>query len=159
MKTKHLFAIALPALLALNACQTTEQTGTLYGEELTLKEATSVSAILADPDTYAGERVLVTGNVVGVCEHKGDWIDIAGELESEKIRVKVDAGVIVFPLTATGHVAAAEGIVEHLTLSIEELIEQGKHHAEETGQEFDPSSVTAPRTILQIRGLGARIEQ
>jgi len=157
MKTKHLFAFVFPALLAFGACQTTEEHGTLYGEELTLTDTTAVSAILADPESYVGERVLVTGTVVEVCEMKGCWIDIASDVESDKIQIKVEDGVITFPLSARGHRAVVEGLVERLDLTVEQLIEQGQYEAEEHGTEFDPASITGPETIYRIRGIGALI--
>ena len=50
-----------------------------------------------------------------------------------------------------------EGVVESLELTREEIIARRKHHAEETGENFDPASVTSGETILRIRGLGAEI--
>ena len=130
--------------------------GTTYGEPLTLTEVTPVSAILDDPEQYLGERVLVEGMIVAVCEMKGCWMDIASDREFEKIQVKVDDGVIVFPLTARGKQALVEGTVEVLELSHEQALEQAQHHAEERGEAFDPSTVPeGPQTIYQIRGIGA----
>ncbi len=84
-------------------------------------------------------------------------MDIASDREFEKIQVKVDDGVIVFPLTARGHQARIEGVVEVLELTEEEAVEQGQHMAEERGEEFDPSTITGPQTTYRIRGVGAII--
>jgi hypothetical protein len=73
--------------------------------------------------------------------------------------VKVEDGVIVFPMSARGHRAVVEGVVEEVSLTLEEAIEQAKHHAEEQGLEFDPESVTGPTTYYQLRGIGAVIEE
>ena len=159
MKSRRFFFAAILAAFVAGACQTTEQAGTSYGEALTLTDTTQISAILADPEAFVGQRVLVTGTVVGVCENKGCWMDIASEVESEKIQIKVDDGVITFPLSARGHSALVEGIVERLDLSIEQQIEQGLHEAEEHGTEFDPDSITEPKTIYRIRGIGALIAE
>jgi hypothetical protein len=132
-------------------------TGTPYGEPLTLTEITPVSAILDEPDAYLGQRVLVEGMVVEVCEMRGCWMDIASDREFEKIQIKVEDGEIVFPLTARGQTAWVEGVVEELALTYEEAVEQAKHQAEEHGEEFDPGTVTGPETIYRIRGLGALI--
>lgn len=130
--------------------------GTTYGEPLTLTDVTPVSAILDNPDHFIGERVLVKGMVVAVCEMKGCWMDIASDRDFEKIQFKVDDGVIVFPLTARGHEALVEGVVEELELTYEQALEQARHHAEERGEEFDPASVPeGPQTIYRIRGIGA----
>jgi len=132
--------------------------GDRYGEALTLKEITPVSAILDEPDNWVGRRVLVQGMVVAVCEMRGCWMDIASDREFEKIQVKVDDGVIVFPLSAKGKRALVEGVVERLDLTAEEALEEARRMAEEHGEAFDPSSVTGPKTIYRIRGLGAIVE-
>jgi hypothetical protein len=170
---------ALAAVLVMLACRPAERTatgtpegspadtpaasdvvaafagGTTYGTPLTLSEVTKVSDILDDPATWMGKRVLVQGLIVAVCEKKGCWMDIASDREFEKIQIKVDDGVIVFPLTAKGKSALVEGIVEQLDLTEEEARAEAQRKAEEHGEAFDPSSVTGPQTILRIRGLGA----
>ena len=154
-------AIAGLALLAVvAACSTPEPEPpyTQYGDHLTLTQATSVSAILTDPDAYVGQQLRIEGTVVGVCQIQGCWIAVAGENEGEQLRVKVEDGVIVFPETAMGQHARVEGVMEKLELTMEESLAQAEHHAEENGLEFDPESITGPEVIYQLRGLGAEIE-
>lgn len=146
---------AAPPPAASAAFDVASFAGTAYGEPLTLEEVTPVSAILDAPEAYLGRRVLVQGLVVAVCEQKGCWMDIASDREFEKVQVKVDDGVIVFPLTARGKQALVEGVVEELELTYEQAVEDARHKAEEHGTEFDPSTVTGPVTIYRIRGLGA----
>jgi hypothetical protein len=129
--------------------------GERYGESVTLTEVTPISTILDAPDAWVGERVLVRGLVVAVCENKGCWMDIASDREFEKIQIKVDDGVIVFPLSAKGRTALVEGVVERLDLTAEEALAEAKRKAEEHGEAFDPATVTGPETIFRIRGLGA----
>jgi hypothetical protein len=143
------------ALLVLASCQASGFEGTQYGEPLTLKSVTSVAAILADPAAYVGERVLVSGTVVDVCEKQGCWLEL--EADGGAIRVKVDDGVIVFPLSARGRRALAEGIVEERNLTFEQALAEAQHHAEEHGVEFDPTTVTGPKTTYRIKGIGALI--
>ena len=131
--------------------------GTTYGEPITLTSVTPVSAILDDPAAYVGQRVLVEGMVVAVCEEKGCWMDIASDRDFEKVQIKVDDGVIVFPLSAKGKQALVEGVVEQLELTYEQAVTEAKHKAEEHGTAFDPSTVTGPQTIYRIRGKGAVI--
>jgi hypothetical protein len=122
-----------------------------FGEPLTLSEVTPVSAILDAPEDFLGDRVLVEGTVVEVCEMRGCWMDIASDREYEKIQIKVDDGVIVFPLTARGKSALVEGTVEKLELTYEEALEAARHQAEEHGTEFDPSTVTGPVPSASIQ--------
>lgn len=130
--------------------------GTPYGEPLTLSEVTPVSTILDDPDSWVGERVLVKGMIVEVCEKRGCWVDVASDREFEKIQIKVEDGVIVFPMSARGHEALVEGVVEALELTHDEAVEEARHRAEEQKVEFDPASVPpGPQTIYRVRGVGA----
>ena len=147
----------LTPLVLLAGCGSAADTVTQYGEELTLTEATSVSAILADPEAYLGQQVLVEGTVVDVCEMRGCWLAVAGENDGEQLRVKVEDGVIVFPMTARGLHARVEGIVEKLEYTMEEAMERARYEAEEHGTEFDPSTVTGPEVVYQLKGLGALI--
>lgn len=143
-------------LLALSVTPTTVFAKS-FGQGVTLSKETAISAIIDHPESYVGQKVRVSGLVVEVCSMRGCWIYLAGDRDFEKLRVKVTDGEIVFPMEARGKTATVEGIVERLELTREEVIAQGKHHAEETGASFDPASVTAGESILRIRGLGADI--
>ncbi|MEW5800145.1 MAG: DUF4920 domain-containing protein [Bacteroidota bacterium] len=148
MKYSTIFLLLF--VVALNAADSKK-----YGKELTLKEKTKISDILAAPEKYDGKLVQVEGAIVAVCEHRGCWIKISSDKEFESIRFKVEDGVIVFPMEIKGANVVAEGIVSVKTTSKEELIEQGKKHAKEEGTTFDPSTVKGPQTTIQLMGEGA----
>jgi hypothetical protein len=72
--------------------------------------------------------------------------------------VKVDDGVIVFPVTSKGKLAVAEGVVEAIPMTRDEYVDWLEHLAEERGGKFDASKVgEGPFRIVQIKGTGARI--
>ncbi len=144
--------VGLLGMMYLLACS---KPGTQFGDELTLSETTIISDILANPENFVGQRVLVKGSVLDVCAMKGCWLEIAGADESEKIKVKVDDGVIVFPMDIKGKSAIVEGNVERIELTEEQAVGWRQHEAEEKGEDFDPSTVAGPDTIYRIRGLGA----
>jgi hypothetical protein len=129
-----------------------------YGKKLTLKEKTKISTILENPKNFVGKRVLVEGTVVGVCEKRGCWIEVASDKQYQKIKVKVKDGDIVFPIEEKGKSALVEGQVYEINLTKEKAIESAKMEAEEHGKEFDPSSITGPITYYQIKGIGAEIK-
>jgi hypothetical protein len=129
-----------------------------FGDGISQEKATPVSELLENGDAYLGQRVQVRGMIVDVCESRGCWVYVAGDKAFEKIRVKVKDGEIVFPLEARGLEAVVEGVLEKFDLSRKEVIERKRHHAEERGEEFDPTTVTSGETFYQIRGLGAQIE-
>jgi hypothetical protein len=154
MKISVLFAAAIVALiLPFSGCGSSD-----FGKPLTINQATSISDILNEPQKYDGKRVLVEGKINGVCEKMGCWVMIQGANDKEPIRFKVEDGVIVFPLSVNGKTARAEGVVSVKTLTVEEQITQGQHHAEETGGTFDPATVTGPTTSIQINGEGAIVK-
>ncbi len=128
-----------------------------YGKEISLKEKTKISDILANPEAFVGKTVLVEGEVLDVCKNAGCWMELKSNAEGQ-IKIKVKDGDIVFPVTAVGSKAVAEGTVYKIELTKEEAISYFEHIAEEGGKEFDPSTVTGPVTIYQIKGIGAEIE-
>ena len=128
-----------------------------YGSEITLEEKTNISDILNSPEDYLDQTVLVEGKVHDVCQKMGCWIELESDVEGEHIKVKVKDGDIVFPVEAKGQTALVEGTVYKIELTQEEAAEYLEHAAEEQNEEFDPSTVTGPMTIYQIKGLGAEI--
>jgi hypothetical protein len=129
-----------------------------YGNGVKEPETTSVSKILADPDAYVGRTVRIEGQVVDVCPMKGCWMELEERDGGARLRVKVDDGVIVFPVTAKGKIAVAEGTVEAIPMTRARYVAWLQHLAEERGQTFDPKTVgEGPFRILQLRGTGARI--
>lgn len=152
---KSLIAVSVLAgfvLLALPA------SADIYGKPPSAAQAVKVSELVANPDTYVGKVVKVEGLVTDVCAKRGCWMEIAGDKEFQTIRIKVDDGVIVFPMEAKGKKAVAEGTFSKIELTKEQALEYQKHMAEEAKRPFDPKSVTAGMTIYQIKGTGASIQ-
>ncbi len=135
--------------------EVSEIAGKEYGNPLELKETVKVSALLATPDVYLGKKVQVEGKILDVCKMRGCWIEIAGDEPYQKIKVKVDDGVIVFPMDAKGKTARAEGELYKVELTVEEARKYMQHRAEEYGEKFDPETVTEPMVFYQIKGSGA----
>ncbi len=124
-----------------------------------LKDYTLISDILAAPDKFEGKRVLVKGPAVAVCEKRGCWVNLKSDKDAAKaLRVKVEDGEIVFPMTALGKEVQAEGVVEKMVIPVATLREAAKKKAEAKGEKFDPESIKEPRVIWQLKGLGAKFE-
>lgn len=156
-----LFApLALFALVALPA-SAEECAKKSYGAPLTLSESTPVATLLDHPQEHAGKSVRVEGTVIDVCAKAGCWLEIqAGEGE-RSLRVKVKDGEIVFPTSARGHQAIAEGTFEARELDRAAYVAWAKHLAEEQGQPFDEASIVGegPFHLYQVAGRGAEICQ
>ena len=130
-----------------------------YGSGVTVPEATPIAKILAEPDAYVGKTVRIEGKVLDVCPMKGCWMELAQEGDGSSLKVKVDDGVIVFPVTAKGKLAVAEGVLEAIPMTRESYVGWMEHLAEERGQKFDAATVgDGPFRILQLKGTGARID-
>ena len=131
---------------------------THFGEELTLKDTTQISDILKAPQSYLDKTVKVEGRIIDVCKKRGCWIKIASDSEFESILIKVDDGVIIFPMEAKGKMALVEGTIEKVEFSMEQTIKREKHECEKEGKEFDESKVTKPHVMYRLRAVGAVIE-
>jgi hypothetical protein len=94
-----------------------------------LQQATSIADVVARPDWFVGKTVRVDGIVTAVCENMGCWMQLEDERSASRLRIKVDDGVIVFPVTAKGKKASAEGVIEKVDVAAE-----AQHHAEMAAQ-------------------------
>lgn len=139
-----------------------------YGKDISLKETTKISTILENPKSFVGKKVLISGTIVGVCAHKGCWIDVAGEKEFEKIKIKVNDGEIIFPLTAKGKSVLVEGIVEEIiipreqveTLTAETVDKNKNEKTMENMENCENCSEADAKSdkIYRIKGIGAVIK-
>ena len=155
MKTKFILSFFLLSCASLFA----QDEEIKLGAEITLTEKTEISDIIADPDSYLDQTVLVEGEVLDVCPKMGCWMELKSDDGEGMIKVKVKDGDMVFPVEAIGDNAVVQGTVYKIELTQEEAVDYFEHIAEESGEEFDPSIVTGPMTIYQIKGLGAEINQ
>jgi hypothetical protein len=88
-----------------------------YGEGVTLSDATPISRLLSQPAQFEGKVVRVEGVVTEVCSAMGCWMALAADNQAKgaTVLIQVDHdGKIVFPLTARGKRAAAQGVVEKI---------------------------------------------
>lgn len=127
-----------------------------YGKGVTGTETVLVSELLAKPDAYIGKTLRVKGMAVGVCAHRGCWINVAGDKEGEVVRVQVPDGVIVFPPEIVGDQVIAEGVWTANELTLEQTKEVCAAEARKHGDEnYDPDSVTTCKTLYALAGTGA----
>jgi hypothetical protein len=126
-----LLVLLAPAALAQSRTTTgADPTGadTILGAGVTLDHATPIAEVIDRPAAFANQTVRVEGVVTAVCEHMGCWMTLApagatGQ-KPATLRVKVDDGVIVFPVSAKGRTAVAQGVVKAV---------EADHHAGDAG--------------------------
>lgn len=123
----------------------------------TLQETTPISKIMAAFADFEGKRVLVKGEAVAVCEKKGCWVTLKSDADASKaLRVKVEDGEIVFPMTVKGSPIEAEGIIEKVVTPEAAYRKILADRAKAANKEFDPASVKGDLITWQLRGLAAR---
>lgn len=123
-----------------------------FGAAPTVKDATPIAQLLAKPADFQGKTVRVEGIVTGVCTMMGCWMGIApaDAPKGPSILIKVDDGVIVFPASARGKRATAQGIMERVGSADAEGQEAAREHAEHEGR-----AKTAEAARWQIKATGA----
>jgi len=132
--------------------------GTEYGEGVKAGDILPISDLLADPEPYVDQVVQVEGVIVDVCSRMGCWIEIAAaKNHGDSIRLKVEDGVMVFPVEAKGKWAQARGRLRKMELSEERARARAEHFAEEQSEEFDPETIQGPQTIYQLDGMGVLV--
>ena len=145
--------------------------GDNYGDGVTIDAAVPVETLLSSPDDYIGKAVRVDGVITGVCKKRGCWMQITDPDTGNGVRIKVDVGVIVFPYTAMGKKASAEGVFDAVNLTPEQVearaAQQAAEHEHAEGESCDKTDpenegagCDAPvqeNRIFMIRGTGAVI--
>ena len=145
-------------IFALASSTTLARKAQTYGKTLSSGETVAIGHVLDHPDEFLGKTIKVKGLVNGVCEKRGCWMTLASKTEDFKeIRIKVEDGVMVFPMEAKGKTAVAEGKLIKIEMSMEDTLAYKQHEAKEHGEEFDPASVTEALVYYQIQGIGAEI--
>lgn len=128
----------------------------VYGAGVGGGRVLSVSEVLDKPSEHVGKVVVVEGTIVDVCAARGCWLELAGDKPGQKLKIKVEDGVIVFPLEARGKKGKVQGKLQEMTLTKEQAVEAARHYAEETGKPYDPSRAQAG-TVYRVRATGAVI--
>lgn len=120
-----------------------------YGAGVSLEKATSITQLLAKPAEFAGKTVRVEGVVTEVCTMMGCWMALApeGRAGESSVLIQVEHdGVIVFPVTAKGHKASAQGVVEKIEGG------EGREAAQELASAQGTSAAQAPQWRIAATG-------
>ena len=119
MRSRFLLSLTIVLALTLTAAAADSKS---YGKGVTLTTATPIARVLDKPADFQGKTIRVEGVITEVCEAMGCWMALAAEVPQSAqvaartvlIQVEHD-GVIVFPVTARGHRAAAQGVLEKIS--------------------------------------------
>ena len=124
---------------------------TKLGAGVSLKEATPIKALLETPAKFVGKTIRVDGVATALCEEMGCWMAVAAsdDPKGATVRLKVEDGVIKFPVTAKGKQVSAEGVFE--------AIGDKDEHANEAAGEHGKHDATASKKF-QIKATGAIVK-
>ena len=145
MRAHRLTPIVLCALMSSVPAVAAEK----YGAGVSIETATSITQLLAKPSEFAGKTVRVEGVVTEVCTMMGCWMALApdGSTSAATVLIQVEHdGKIVFPLTAKGHKASAQGIVEKIEGG------EGREAAQELAKAQGSSAAQAPQWRIAATG-------
>ncbi len=122
-----------------------------YGKGVTLTQATPLKDVLTKPSQYEGKTVRVEGFVTAVCEEMGCWLALAPTQTKgdPTLIIQVEHGVVVFPMSAKGSFAAAEGVVQRVGSA--ESRAAAEEHAKQEGK------AAADAGQWQIKASGAQL--
>ena len=121
------------------------------GKGVALKKATPIELLTTKPKDFVGRTVRVDGIAKAVCAEMGCWMAVAvdeTDPASPTVRLKVEDGVIIFPMSAKGKKVSAEGVFEVIRTSDTEGKAAAGEHAKQ-----DPNA--SPQ--YQIKATGAII--
>jgi uncharacterized protein DUF4920 len=122
------------------------------GKGVALKKATPIESLTTRPKEFVGKTVRVDGVATAVCAMMGCWMAVAvdgADPASPTVRLKVEDGVIVFPMSAKGKNVSAEGVFEAVGSNDMEAKEAAGEHGKE-----NPNASTQ----YQIKATGALIK-
>ena len=116
MRVRRSWILLLAALPLLAGCGAQPED---FGAGITLEQPTPLAEIVGDPVRFAGETLLIHGQVSEVCQKKGCWTVIRdGE---EHVRVRFEDYGFFLPKDCVGAKAYAQGSVSAATATAGEV--------------------------------------
>ena len=121
-----------------------------YGAPIKANNSIALSAAIKQLDKRSTANVLVKGKVDKVCTVKGCWLGLVNEKEDVRVTFKDYAFFV--PPSLIGKTVVVEGVMEKVTMSLEET----KHYVKDAGG--DPNTVTEPRVEYRIVASGVQVK-
>ncbi len=128
-----------------------------FGDAVDKNKLIKISTLMEKPDDYLSSPVTIEGTVVGVCQKRGCWMSIASDKRFQNLRIKVNDGDMVFPMTAKGSKAFATGMLTKNQLTLSESKRLLAHRAQKNGEAFDEASVKQAIATYQLVPTGVTI--
>jgi hypothetical protein len=131
----------------------TEKVST-YGQKFKPEGAIAAAVLPQLLATKDSAKMIVTSNVLEVCQVKGCWMNVAVEGQ-EPMRVTFKNYGFFMPKDIVGKEVIFEGVALRDTLSVEDL----RHFAEDAGKSKEEiAAITAPKPSITFVASGVRIK-
>jgi len=135
-----------------------------FGAGVTISQVTPLDSVIKTPEKFDGRTVRVEGVITSVCEEMGCWMGLAAKDTKGQptLMVKVDDGVIVFPVSAKGKRAAAQGVVQRVGATTHDAGHAAGHDAHDArpdhaAREHAQAEHMASASPWQLKATGALI--
>jgi hypothetical protein len=101
------------------------------GAGVTLAESTPIVDVVKNPEAFVGKTIRIDGTATAICAHMGCWMAVStsADTDAPTVRLKVEDGVIVFPVKAKGKLVSAQGVFERVEAKDAEAKEAASEHA------------------------------
>jgi hypothetical protein len=128
MKKALIFGFVAMASMAMASSQEK------FGAGVAIDQPTPIADIVANPEKFVGMTLRIDGTATAVCAHMGCWMAVSesGKEGAATVRLKVEDGVIVFPVSAKGKAVSAQGTFERIKADDVEGNEAAAEHAKQT---------------------------
>ncbi|MBA3948430.1 MAG: DUF4920 domain-containing protein [Acidobacteria bacterium] len=125
-----------------------------FGTGVSLESATAIADVVKNPEAFVGKTIRIDGTATAVCAHMGCWMAVSetDKADSPTVRLKVEDGVIVFPVSAKGKAVSAQGTFERIKAEDAEGKEAASEHAKHQAK---PEAATA---TYQLKATGAIVK-
>jgi hypothetical protein len=142
---------ALILSLAMVASAGMVQTEQKLGTGVSVKEVTKIADVVKNPEAFVGKVIRLEGTATAVCQHEGCWLALSesAKTDAPTVRLKVEDGVIVFPMTAKGKQVAAQGTFERVGANDEEGKEAAAEHAKHQAKATATYQLKATGAIIR----------
>ena len=115
----------------------------------------SLNKALKDPSKYSGKTVRIEGVVVRSCKMEGCWAEVAENVGSKSVRVKMKGHAFFIPLQSAGAKARVEGTFQVKTLT-KAMVD---HMIEEDGAKFDNRNADGTVTEVSFEATGIELKK
>ena len=124
----------------------------MLGEGVHAVEAVAAADVLADPKKFAGKPIVVSGEIVEVCQMSGCWMKVGSE--DSNMRVSFEPyEAVKMPMDSAGQQVLFEGVVEVSETSVEDQ----QHYLKDAGKDEEAAAITEPKVEAKFKAVGVAL--